>query len=464
MGHIFISHSTVDAREAETVCRALEAGGLDCWIAPRDVPMGASYPKAIINAVRTCGAAVVLVSESSNRSQHVIREVERIAATTAPFIILRIDDVELSEELEYFASLTQWFDAFDGDVGRYTDDLVQHLRSVLRSSTDPQPSASSAHQGSPVPRIGKEEVAEALSFSDLADRQRKMLGAFGTAVIEFICCRPNPSDPLPRRELLRELSKSLPEVFGGLNYRQFSTLLEDAKASGNVPGLSETALGVFVVEENIAVKLERNRNLKENLARYCVDMLGTEASMGMDGGSTTLPIAEGVCEGLEDGSFDRVHLITNSLSVAQVLNTLMVNQGWTDDNCPATVYLAGGVIRPNTHATAWQPTDGVRWDMGEVLGDTDKPLDYVFLGANGFHPIGGLTMGSDRELAFKRRLMNLSSRVFFVADVSKAGIQLPVQIATWEEDFVILTNPLPGRIRHEFEDLIALGRVIEVDA
>jgi hypothetical protein len=37
---IFISYSSKDRDIAETICQALEARGLDCWIAGRDVHAG----------------------------------------------------------------------------------------------------------------------------------------------------------------------------------------------------------------------------------------------------------------------------------------------------------------------------------------------------------------------------------------------------------------------------------------
>jgi hypothetical protein len=53
MAHWFISHATKDgSAEAMALAQALEARSERCWIAPRDVEPGVSYPGQISRAVR----------------------------------------------------------------------------------------------------------------------------------------------------------------------------------------------------------------------------------------------------------------------------------------------------------------------------------------------------------------------------------------------------------------------------
>jgi hypothetical protein len=51
--NVFISHSTKDKEIAAEICAALEADGISCWIAPRDIKPGEEWPVAIVKAV-TC--------------------------------------------------------------------------------------------------------------------------------------------------------------------------------------------------------------------------------------------------------------------------------------------------------------------------------------------------------------------------------------------------------------------------
>jgi len=60
--HVFISHASEDRLEAEALCAALEADGVRCWIAPRDVIGGQDYAEALVDAVGSCRALVLVFS------------------------------------------------------------------------------------------------------------------------------------------------------------------------------------------------------------------------------------------------------------------------------------------------------------------------------------------------------------------------------------------------------------------
>lgn len=492
MGHVFISHASADSDVANQVSEALEAQGLTTWIAPRDVPTGMSYPSAILGAIRSCSAAVLVLTSESNRSPHVTREIERVAASGAPILVLRVDPTPLNDELEYFVSLNQWLDASVGSLDQHLGQLCRRVleltevgpvnehspsatsRGRLQTRNDSTSSRRSTNHSLVADSRGRSEVSQerlrpannfqaVIDFSELASRQRQLLTEFGKAVLDLICRRPDPADPISRRELLAELTVTHGPMFGGVSFRQFSALLEDAKSNGCAPGLSESTAGLFVVEENIAIKLERNKSLKESLAGYAVNLVKSGDVLAMDGGSTTLPIAEGLCARLEEDSLNELCVITNSLAIAQRFSLLMADQGWTDENCPVQLYLAGGMVRANTHATAWgfgKLADTQDLD-GQLFGKASG-IDICFLGANGFTSGSGLTMAATQELQFKRTAMQSSTTPYFVADSSKFGIALPIVIADWTDSFTLLTNPLE---QAGYEDLYALveqGRVYEV--
>ncbi|KQX66297.1 DeoR/GlpR family DNA-binding transcription regulator [Angustibacter sp. Root456] len=302
-----------------------------------------------------------------------------------------------------------------------------------------------------------------MDFSALADAQRRMLSTFGVAVLDYICQRPNPALPIARRDLLARLTETSPGVFDGLTRRQFEALLDDARANGCAPGLSETAEGLFVVEENIAVKRERNQVAKALIARYAAALVTDGSVVAVDGGSTTLPIVESMLAAVEAGDLEDITIVTNSLTSAQVISEFMTTLGWTDDTALVALHLVGGVVRPNTHATTWG--DKVGREVEELLdelGGGDKPIDFGFVGGNGFDLETGITMGSDAELGFKRFVLEHSRAPFVVADSSKAGISLHVKIADWKEPFTLLTNVLPPHVLQRLDELVLSGVITEV--
>ena len=75
-GRIFISYASEDAALADQVRTGLEQAGVPCWIAPRDIESGTSFPAAITAAIQSCGALVLLLTAQSNASRHVLSEVE----------------------------------------------------------------------------------------------------------------------------------------------------------------------------------------------------------------------------------------------------------------------------------------------------------------------------------------------------------------------------------------------------
>jgi hypothetical protein len=122
---VFISYASADKAIADRVCDALEKAGVPCWIAPRDIPPGVDYPAAIVEAVRSARALVLLLTEHATGSPHVLSEVGHAFSGKKRIIPFRLSAAPLPEDLEYFLSMTQWLDApegcTDGNLKRLTD-------------------------------------------------------------------------------------------------------------------------------------------------------------------------------------------------------------------------------------------------------------------------------------------------------------------------------------------------------
>ena len=90
----------------------LEAQGLKCWIAPRDISPSADWAAEIIDAISAARVMLLVFSASSNRSPQVRREVERAVHKGVTVLPFRIEDVLPSKSLEFFLSAQHWLDAF----------------------------------------------------------------------------------------------------------------------------------------------------------------------------------------------------------------------------------------------------------------------------------------------------------------------------------------------------------------
>jgi hypothetical protein len=106
--HVFVSHSHKDSATAQSVVAALEARGISCWVAPRDVDPGGSYAESILNAIEGASCFVLIYSEHSNVSSHVLREVERALKFGVNIVPVRFDDSTPSKSLDYLLATVHW--------------------------------------------------------------------------------------------------------------------------------------------------------------------------------------------------------------------------------------------------------------------------------------------------------------------------------------------------------------------
>ena len=124
---VFISYASQDAAVANSIVAALESHGHPCWVAPRNVRGGESYAAAIVQAINSCRMLVLVLSRSSTESVHVLREVERASSKNLAILAVRVDEAELTPELEYFLSANHWLDASGGSIARILPALVESV-------------------------------------------------------------------------------------------------------------------------------------------------------------------------------------------------------------------------------------------------------------------------------------------------------------------------------------------------
>src|SRR5271163_455626 len=73
---VFVSYSHHDKPQADAVCATLEAKGIRCWIAPRDVIPGQEWGAAIVDAIQSSRVMVLVFSSHANASPQIRREVQ----------------------------------------------------------------------------------------------------------------------------------------------------------------------------------------------------------------------------------------------------------------------------------------------------------------------------------------------------------------------------------------------------
>ncbi|HYB55721.1 MAG TPA: TIR domain-containing protein [Alphaproteobacteria bacterium] len=136
MAHdLFISYSTQDKPTADAACATLEAAGIRCWIAPRDIVPGAEWGEAIVSAIADCRAMILIFSASANDSPQIRREVERAVSKGIPIIPLRIEDIAPTRSLEYFIGTVHWLDALTPPLENHLRRLTDTAKALLHVPT-----------------------------------------------------------------------------------------------------------------------------------------------------------------------------------------------------------------------------------------------------------------------------------------------------------------------------------------
>src|ERR1700733_10890904 len=132
---VFVSYASQDQIVADAVCEALERRGIACWIAPRDVTPGEFYADAIVRALNEARILVLVLTENSVASPHVLREIERTSAKRHPIISLRIGSLVLPPALEYFLSASRWLEARTTGIDSALPKLAAAVQRLLTPST-----------------------------------------------------------------------------------------------------------------------------------------------------------------------------------------------------------------------------------------------------------------------------------------------------------------------------------------
>jgi hypothetical protein len=100
--YVFISYSSKNQSEAESTREVLRDHGIRTWMAPYDIPAGSKYAHVINDAIEKCACVLLLLSEDSQASQFVEKEVERAVAYNKTIVSMHLDNCTLNSGFRYY--------------------------------------------------------------------------------------------------------------------------------------------------------------------------------------------------------------------------------------------------------------------------------------------------------------------------------------------------------------------------
>ncbi|MBQ8545178.1 MAG: WG repeat-containing protein [Alistipes sp.] len=115
MNHdVFISYSSKNSAAAQAICHELEDNGIKCWMAPRDIPVGAKYASVITKAIVGCRIVVLVFSDDSARSPWVESEINFAFSNRKTIVPYKIDTANIEDYDEFYLMLNnrRWFEAY----------------------------------------------------------------------------------------------------------------------------------------------------------------------------------------------------------------------------------------------------------------------------------------------------------------------------------------------------------------
>ncbi|MGD0642105.1 MAG: toll/interleukin-1 receptor domain-containing protein [Roseiarcus sp.] len=128
---VFISYAGSDKTTADAVCATLEASGIRCWIAPRDILPGSDWSAAIVEALGRCRLLVLVFSANANESTQIRNEVVQAVNNGLAIVPFRIEATIPSKSLAYFMGGVHWLDALTPPLEAHIQTLATTVRTLL---------------------------------------------------------------------------------------------------------------------------------------------------------------------------------------------------------------------------------------------------------------------------------------------------------------------------------------------
>jgi hypothetical protein len=138
MAHdVFISYPHQNKTVADAACAKLEAAGIRCWIAPRDIAPSAEWAASIVEGIDLCRVMVLIFSTHANGSKQIHREVQHAFDSEKPVVPFRLENVLPSGTMRYYMSAVHWLDALTPPLDQHLERLVESVRALVDGTRTP---------------------------------------------------------------------------------------------------------------------------------------------------------------------------------------------------------------------------------------------------------------------------------------------------------------------------------------
>ena len=139
---VFISYSSKDTQTVKKIAQALKDAGITYWKAPEMIPAGSNYAREIPRAIEKCQVFLLVLSESSQESIWVEKEIDCAINHRKTIVPLNITGVPLSDMFRFYLNNVQTI-PYDEDQEEAVSRLLERLRNLLEMEDNRELSTAS---------------------------------------------------------------------------------------------------------------------------------------------------------------------------------------------------------------------------------------------------------------------------------------------------------------------------------
>lgn len=127
---VFISYKSEEFDEANWVKTVLETNGISCWMAPMCITGGSSYAVEIPQAIRNCTVFVLILSEKSQMSKWVPREVDQAINENKIIMPFMLENCKLKDDFNFYLTNVQRYAAYESKVTA-VEKMLREIKAIL---------------------------------------------------------------------------------------------------------------------------------------------------------------------------------------------------------------------------------------------------------------------------------------------------------------------------------------------
>jgi hypothetical protein len=130
---VFISYASLNRRNAFRACQWIEASGIRCWIAPRDIPPGEDWKPRLVDIIGQAKIVVLIYSQAAQQSKQVRTEVDLAFEEDRMIIPFRVQAVDPDALFRYCMASRQWIDAIHPPMEPHYKRLVAAVHRAVQT-------------------------------------------------------------------------------------------------------------------------------------------------------------------------------------------------------------------------------------------------------------------------------------------------------------------------------------------